>query len=176
MVHSAAAGRGTGERSRSIVSHSHWTTTLISLGVGLVCFTITELMHFLLVADIGRRTERWLAEAMAALAVSLLTAKLVAVMRRQHEATLARLQVISEINHHIRNALMAISASAYRTQDEQCLCIISEGVERIDWALREILPRERPLAEEARSRLMFYGTSRSSIRATQEVKMNRTGS
>lgn len=176
MVHSAAAGRGAVERSRSSASHSRWTATLISLGVGLTCFTITELMHSLLVADIGRRTERWLAEAIASLAVSLLTAKLIAVMRRQHEATLARLQVISEINHHIRNALMAISASADLTSDERCLRLISESVERIDWALREILPREQPLAEEARSRLMFHGTSRSSVRSTPEVKMNRTGS
>lgn len=176
MVHFAAARPGTGERGRSNVSHSQWSRALISLGVGFVCFAVTELMHFLLVADIGRRRERWLAEAVAAIAVSALTAKLLDIMRRQHQATLTRLQVISEINHHIRNALMAISASADITNDEQCLRTISEGVERIDWALREILPREQPLPEEARSRLMFYGTSRSSFRRIQDAKMNRTGS
>jgi len=175
MVHSAATRRGAGERSWSSRSHSQLTTALIALGVGLVCFAITELLHSLLVPDIGRQKERWLAEAIAALAVSLLTAKLMAVMHRQHEATLARLQVISEINHHIRNALMAISASADLTSDERCLRLISESVERIDWALREILPREQPLPEEARSRLMFHGTWRSSVRSTPEVKMNRTG-
>jgi signal transduction histidine kinase len=168
MVHSAAEGYATGEESRSNVSHSQLTTALIALGVGLACFAITELLHFLLVPDIGRQKERWLAEAMAALVVSLLTAKLIAVMRRQHEATLARLQVISEINHHIRNALMAIVASADRTNDEQYLHTVSECVERIDWALREILPREQPLPEEARSRLMFHGPSRSSVRSTRK--------
>ncbi len=76
-------------------------------------------------------------------------------MVHQHQAALARIQVISEINHHIRNALMAISASADAIRDEQYLRIVSEGVDRIDWALREVLPREQPLSEKEQSRLMF---------------------
>lgn len=162
MARMAPSEHATKKRKRQKVSHSRWTTTLISLGVGLVCFVVTEFMHYLLVADIGRRRERWLAEAVAAIAVSALTAKLVVVLHRQHQATLARLQVISEINHHIRNALMPISVATDMTENEQRLRMISEGVERIDWALREILPRKEPLPDEARLRLMFHATSRPS--------------
>ena len=158
MFHSAAVERASSEPSRSNRSHPRWITSLIPLGVGLVCFAVTELMHYLLAADIGRRKERWLAEAVSALVVSLLVAKLVAVMHRLHQATLARVQVVSEINHHIRNALMVISASAHTTQNQECIRMISEGVNRIDWALREILPREQPLPEEVRTRLMVYTT------------------
>jgi succinate dehydrogenase hydrophobic anchor subunit len=136
-------------------------TTLAAVGVGLLCFTVTELLHYLLVPEIGRQKERWLAEAISAVVVGVLVARLVAVMHRQHQATLARVQVISEINHHIRNALMAISASAHISQNQQCIRVISEGVNRIEWALREILPRRQPLPEEARSKLMFYGVSRN---------------
>ncbi|HYL94943.1 MAG TPA: hypothetical protein VET69_03975 [Terriglobales bacterium] len=58
---------------------------------------------------------------------------------------MARLQVIAELNHHVRNAL--ISLSAYITRDEEAIGRIMKGVDRIDWALREILPRERfPIA------------------------------
>ena len=135
--------------------HSKWIERLIPIGVGLACFTVTELMHHLLVQDLGRRKERWLAEAVSALVVSLLVAKVVAVVHRQYQVRLARAQVISEINHHIRNALMAIAVSADLSQNQECVRIISESVYRIDWALREILPRTDPLPEAERSRLMF---------------------
>jgi hypothetical protein len=82
-------------------------------------------------------------------------AKLTAVVQRQHQVLLARVQVISEINHHVRNALMAISASAYLSRNQDRMRVISESVERIDWALREILPRKQPLPEVERARLMF---------------------
>jgi len=136
------------------------------LGVGLACLATTELMHFLLVRDIGRQKERWLAEAVSAVVVSVLVAKLVAVVHRQQQIMLARVQIISEINHHIRNALMAISASADLSQNQKCNRVISESVQRIDWALREILPRKQPLPEAERTRLMF--SMSGALRAAQE--------
>jgi signal transduction histidine kinase len=155
MVASVAARCATGQRSWFNDLHPKWIARLIPLGVGLACFMITELMHYLLVSDLGRRKERWLAEAVSAFLVSVLVAKVAAVVHRQYQVMLARTQVISEMNHHIRNALMAISASAYLSQNQECIRTISESVYRIDWALREILPRMQPLPEVERSRLMF---------------------
>ena len=104
MIPIAAAGRATGQRNWSSDLHPKWIARLIPLGVGLVCFTMTELMHRLLVPDIGRRKERWLAEAVSAFLVSVLVAKVAAVVHRHYQVMLARTQVISEMNHHIRNA------------------------------------------------------------------------
>jgi hypothetical protein len=155
MAPSTAARRVAGQRNWPSVLHHKWIETLIPVGVGLACFAITELMHYLLVPDIGRQKERWLAEAVSALVVGVLVGKLGALMRRQHQIVLARVQVISETNHHIRNALMAISASADISQNQECIRIISESVHRIAWVLREILPRKQPLPEAERTRLMF---------------------
>ena len=71
------------------------------------------------------------------------------------------MQVIAEMNHHIRNALTPISLSTYVTDSQQRIRVISEGVDRIDWALREILPREMPLREEQQERLGYFQTRRS---------------
>jgi len=155
MVASPAARFSTGQRSWFNNLHSKWIERLIPLGVGLACFAMTELMHYLLVPDIGRRKERWLAEALTALVVSLLVGKVISVVHRQYQTMLARTQVIAEINHHIRNALMAIAVSADLSENQECVRIISESVYRIDWALREILPRANPLPEVERSKLMF---------------------
>ena len=120
----------------------------IALGVGIVSFVTTELMHRWLVPDLGRNRERWLAEAFSALIVTCLVARLAQMAREQHRATVARMQVIGEMNHHIRNALAPIALSVDSIENQQLIRIISDGVDRIDWALREILPREKPLLKE----------------------------
>jgi hypothetical protein len=132
-----------------------------ALGVGFVSFLATELMHYLLVPDLGRHQERLLAEGLSALIVSCLIAKLAHITRQEHRLTVARMQVIAEMNHHIRNALTPISLSAHITDNQELIRAISEGVDRIDWALREILPREIPLRKEQRHGLGYFQTRRS---------------
>ena len=57
--------------------------------------------------------------------------------RRQHYAL-----IISELNHHIRNALQVIISRAdLAIHGLPELEDINNAVNRIDWALREILPR-----------------------------------
>jgi hypothetical protein len=71
------------------------------------------------------------------------------------------MQVIAEMNHHIRNALTPISLSADAIENRQLVRVISDGVDRIDWALREILPREIPLRGEQQDGLGYFQTGRS---------------
>jgi hypothetical protein len=132
-----------------------------ALGVGFVSFFVTELMHYLLVPDLGRHHERFLAEGMSAFVLTCLVAKLANIHRQQHRLTVARMQVIAEMNHHIRNALTPISLSVDATENQQLSRVISEAVEHIDWALREILPREIPLREEQQDQLGYFQTGRS---------------
>src|SRR5215469_11480204 len=116
-------------------------------------------MHFLLVPDLGRLWERLLAEALSAVVVALLTAGLVHHANKRREAALLRMQVIAEMNHHIRNALAAISLSTDAIQNQQSIQVISQSVDRVTWALREVLPRSQPLREEDRQRLFYLELS-----------------
>ncbi|HEY2391462.1 MAG TPA: hypothetical protein VGK22_09825 [Candidatus Angelobacter sp.] len=52
-----------------------------------------------------------------------------------------KLAVISAMNHHVRNALQTISYVPYTEQAKQIL-LIQQSVNRIQWALREVLPGE----------------------------------
>jgi hypothetical protein len=61
--------------------------------------------------------------------------------QRRHRAILNKVRVIAAMNHHVRNALQAISYAPYTEQEKQ-IHLISESVQRIQWALREILPAE----------------------------------
>jgi hypothetical protein len=49
--------------------------------------------------------------------------------------------VISAMNHHVRNALQTIAYVPYTEQAKQML-LIQQAVNRIQWALNEILPGE----------------------------------
>ena len=116
---------------------------LVIAGFAVAAFVVTELMHYLLVPDLEPYRERIMAEGGSALILAILAAKLLHNVYKARQHALARLQVIAELNHHVRNALEVISLSAYITHDEEAIRRIMEGVNRIDWALREILPQER---------------------------------
>ena len=65
---------------------------------------------------------------------------LLSVRERQRRAYVdCRLRVIAEMNHHIRNALQVITF--YNRKGEKHEVGVIEAVERIQWALREVLPQ-----------------------------------
>jgi signal transduction histidine kinase len=143
-------------------------TIVVSLGVGIVSFLATEFMHYLLVPDIGRRWERFLAEGVSAVVVAFLIARLLHLAHKQRRAMLVRMEVISEMNHHVRNALAAIILTAESIEDRRSMQIISESVDRIEWALREVLVRRKPLQEMVpeqppRESLGGHGTWKKSV-------------
>jgi signal transduction histidine kinase len=130
----------------------------MSVMVGLVSFLVTELMHRFLVADLGRHWERLLAEGISAVVVAGLTAGFAEAANQRQEAAVLRMQVISEMNHHIRNALGAISLTTDSIQNQQCVRVISDSVDRIEWTLREVLLRRKPISEKEIDRLRYAAT------------------
>jgi signal transduction histidine kinase len=129
---------------------------MVPVAVGLASFAMTELMHYLLVPDLGRLWERLLAEGLSAVVVALLTVGLIHQANKRREAELLWVQVIAAMNHHIRNALAAISFSTDSIQNQQSIEVISHSVDRIERALREVLPRSHPLREEDQNQLFYF--------------------
>ena len=73
--------------------------------------------------------------------------------RHQHKLILEKMRVISEMNHHVRNALQPIMYSPYLKEQVEQIRTIQEGTRRIEWALREVLPGEvEPAPQESKSR------------------------
>ena len=59
--------------------------------------------------------------------------------QRRYKAMLEKIAVVSAMNHHVRNALQAISYAPYTEQAKQ-IELIQQSVARIQWALQEVLP------------------------------------
>ena len=62
--------------------------------------------------------------------------------RRRRELA-AKLNVIAEMNHRVRNELEVIQYSAYTTKEKEHMQIIGESVSKIETALTEILEGRR---------------------------------
>ena len=75
------------------------------------------------------------------LAAAIMLGLVVFVYERHRERELLRrLQVIELMNHHVRNALQPVMYLPYSQDQQQQVNMVRDAVERIDWALREILP------------------------------------
>lgn len=72
-----------------------------------------------------------------------------------------RLRVIAEMNHHIRNALQVITFYSRKGQKPEVGIV--EAVDRIQWALREVLPQlpEQPPRKNDSSRVFEIQKFRS---------------
>jgi hypothetical protein len=81
--------------------------------------------------------------------------------RHQHKIILEKMRVISEMNHHVRNALQPIVYSPYLAEQAEQIRTIQEGTRRIEWALREVLPGDES-APGARSSMSRPSTSEAS--------------
>jgi hypothetical protein len=64
--------------------------------------------------------------------------------KANRELMRARMKTIGEMNHHIRNALQVIKFLGVQNRsglDTMQLQLINDSVNRIEWALREVLPQ-----------------------------------
>ena len=76
---------------------------------------------------------------------------LLQIIRRERERRALireRLQIVSEMNHHIRNALQVISFIVSREKDQETVEMVRSSVDRIQWALKEVLPGGQEIPRE----------------------------
>lgn len=65
--------------------------------------------------------------------------------QKRYSAAMEKVRIITEMNHHVRNALQAIISCRALPEQEKQVKMIADSVKRIEWALREVLPGGRCL-------------------------------
>ncbi len=80
-----------------------------------------------------------LSNGLTGIAAGLLYFQITRIERERQAVTQARLRTIAEMNHHIRNALQVISYAGVTQDRDASVELIRSSVERIEWALREVL-------------------------------------
>ena len=114
---------------------------LAAAGVAVLCFVLTEALHWALfpLTDAELLGRRMLADILPQALVGYLFYRVLVLVRVRRAAVAQRVNQLVDVHHHIRNALEIIRLSAHSTQDRQAIAMIEDGVERIQWVLRELL-------------------------------------
>lgn len=121
----------------------------LAAAVALVIFSVVEWLDWLVLDKLVRFRAMVAADAAVAALTGLLLFKVLQDARRHHREVLRQMETIAEMNHHIRNALQVIAYHNVRhPSSDQAVEHVGEAVERIEWALREVLPERRVEEEE----------------------------
>ncbi len=159
-------------RAVELSEGSRWKLRIFSLVFVVGMFVLMEVMRYALVADLGRHKERLLAEGVSSIIFGLVLLKWLETIQQRRVEALAQMQRVLEANDRIRNALEMISLSAYVTQNQESIRVISEGVNRIEMVLREVLPAEVYFAaarEHARRTARAFNSKDTTRNTSQSV-------
>jgi hypothetical protein len=109
--------------------------------VGLTVLLVDGGMEYLLLSRGSSQAGTLLISDAFAAAVAAAFAAYGFYLQGQREAELQeRVHRIVEMNHHVRNALQVIAYWSVADRDKKEMHLIRQAVDRIEWALREILP------------------------------------
>ena len=113
---------------------------LFGVTVLFASFGMGEAVYRLLFSEFDGATDRIPVEVLFGLVFAWLATKFVGGVYRNRKERSARLNFILARNHQIRGALEGITPFAHPSRNQQSIRVIREEVDRIDCALKEILP------------------------------------
>ena len=119
---------------------SRWAAPLWSVLAGLGIFFLGSFTDLWMHQHAARRLIEIMAEAFIGVLVGLLV---LLYERRQRQNIIRKLKVIRLMNDHVRNSLQVISFATASPNREELTREIQAAVDRIEWALREVLPGQR---------------------------------
>jgi len=116
------------------------TLALIGMGVIFASLGLGEAVYRLAFFEFDGATDRLPIEMMFGLAFAWMTMKVAKKIYQHRMETTARINLVWDRNHRIRHAVEAIAPVPYPV-NQQAIRVIREEVDRIEWALTDIVPR-----------------------------------
>ncbi len=136
-------GEHESEAAEPSLSLSNLKIFLMAVVAALVLFVISTGLDYFLLHDEhdSRIVIIEASDALLGVVAGALIFRLLQYERERRARLRQRIAVIADMNHHVRNALQVISFHAYTTTDREQIEAVKESMERIQWALKEILPK-----------------------------------
>lgn len=117
--------------------NSTWHLIVIAIVIGILVAGTEVGMDWLLHS--GRR-EVYASDFFVGAVAALASGVAMHAGNRRRRNLLLRMQAIEDVNHHVRNALTAVTYSAALKNDAALSAVVKDANDRIDWVLREVLP------------------------------------
>jgi len=124
-------------------------TLLLILMIVIIVGTAGLLFDRLLIREGASRLDLMIASnVLTGCVAGILLLQIIRRERERRAIIRERLQIVSEMNHHIRNALQVISFFVSQEQDQHTVEMVRTSVDRIQWALKEVLPGTQEIPRE----------------------------
>jgi hypothetical protein len=121
--------------------HSTTGTVILAVIVALVIFIVSSAADLVLLREHEpARLAIEISDGISSLVIGLLCFQLFRLQQQRRRQIRKRLEVIADMNHHVRNALQVISLTFHDGNHNE-IATVRESVNRIQWALKELLPK-----------------------------------
>jgi len=120
---------------------------LLGLATAGTFFAIDDFLDHLMLRLTSANIALEISDAITAVLIGALVSQLVLLYRQRQQQAQARVQRIAEMNHHVRNALQVINYWSLAEKEKRQVELVQDAVNRIQWALREVLPRDSDFAK-----------------------------
>jgi hypothetical protein len=144
----------------SMLTRNLW---LIAGAVGLVMFVASVGFDLILLKHQETPAAIVISNGLVALLAAMLVFTLLAYGRHQRRLVMERMEALNEVNHHIRNALQALAFTEGALKGTKEGVTVSESIQRIQWALLEVLPKVEPSYEP------LQGSAREAVAARRDL-------
>ena len=137
-----AIAQNTGRNKSSLELRTLDRLTLAFIGMGVIFASLGagEAVYRLAFFQFEGATDRLPIEMLFGLAFAWMTMKVARRIYQHRMETSAKINLIWDRSHKIRHAVEAITPLPY-PGNQQAIRVIREEVDRIEWALTDILPR-----------------------------------
>ena len=135
-----AQNTGSNKSSMELRTFDRLTLAFIGMGVIFASLGAGEAVYRLAFFQFEGATDRLPIEMLFGLAFAWVTMKVAKRIYQHRMETSAKINLIWDRSHKIRHAVEAITPLPY-PGNQQAIRVIREEVDRIEWALTDILPR-----------------------------------
>ena len=141
MSFPAATGNEAGRNGNSVAAYerlswanSYWIIALLALLIG--CLSIAGSIALdLAIHDIVRPV--YASDIVEGVVAAVVSGVVLVRMQSRRRELLIRMQIIEDVNHHVRNALTAITLSSSLHPDSELNANVRDACDRIDWVLND---------------------------------------
>lgn len=145
LVHSRVNSSNSMGESTPEVSSGFWQSRMgrivLAVVATIVIFSVSSVADlFMFKEHEPARLTIEISDAISSVAIGFLWFQLLRMQQQRREQLRRRIEMIADMNHHVRNALQVISLTMHG-RDQQEIANIRESMNRIQWALKEVLPK-----------------------------------
>lgn len=115
---------------------SYWVVILLAVLIGLLSILLSVTLDWVLYHEVR---QLYPSDFMEALIAAILSGAALLRAQAKNRELLVRMQIVEDVNHHVRNALTSVVFSASLREDADLNAQVSDACQRIDWVLSDVL-------------------------------------